>query len=119
MKFIYQLGIILVITFIGEVVYRLIPLPIPAGIYGLLIMLLCLKTKIVKIEKVNQAGGFLLEIMPLMFIPAAVGLISVWKELAGVLLPVITITFLTTVIVMAATGKMAQFIIYKGKSEEK
>ena len=119
MKFIYQFGIIIVITFISEVIYRLIPFPIPASIYGLIIMLLCLKTKIVKLEKVKQVGDFLLEIMPLMFIPVAVGLLTVWKELTDILLPLIIITLLTTIIVMVATGKMTQFILHKGKSDEK
>jgi holin-like protein len=118
MKFIYQLGVILSITFIGEVIYKLIPMPIPASIYGFIIMLLCLKTKIIKLERVRQAGYFLLETMPLMFIPAAVGLLNVWNVLNDILLPVILITLLTTVIVMAVTGKMTQFIILKGKSGE-
>jgi holin-like protein len=119
MKYIYQLGIILVITFIGEVIYKLVPLPIPASIYGLLVMLLCLKTKIVKLERVKQVGDFLLEIMPLMFIPAAVGLLTVWDELNHVLLPIIVITPVTTIIVMVATGRMTQFVMSKGKSDEK
>lgn len=119
MKYIFQLGIILIITFIGEVIYKLIPLPIPASIYGLLIMLLCLKTKIIKLEKVKQVGDFMLEIMPLMFIPAAVGLLNVWDELIDILLPIITITLLTTFIVMVTTGKMTQLIISKAKSVEK
>lgn len=119
MKFIYQLGIILAITFIGEVIYRLIPLPIPASIYGLLIMLLCLKTKIVKLERVKQAGDFLLETMPLMFIPAAVGLLTVWEELTHILLPIIVITVVTTIIVMVATGRMTQFVMRKGDGDER
>jgi holin-like protein len=117
MKFIYQMSIILFITFIGEVFNRIIPLPVPASIYGLLIMLFCLQTKLVKLEKIKQTGDFLLEVMPLMFIPAAVGLIVIWKQLSSILLPVIIITVLTTVIVMAATGKMTQFIIQKGRRD--
>ena len=117
MKFIYQIGIILLITFVGEVIHRIVPLPIPASIYGLLIMLLCLKTKIVKIEKVKHAGDFLLEIMPIMFIPAAVGLLTVWGKLTSILLPIIIITILTTIIVMVATGWVTQFFMHKGEGE--
>ena len=111
MKLIYQLCVILLISFIGEILRLLIPLPIPASIYGLLIMLFCLKMKIIKLDKVKKVGYFLIEIMPLMFIPAAVGLISVWDELSGILLPVIIITLATTVIVMAVTGRTAQAIL--------
>lgn len=115
MKYIYQLFVILLITFIGEMLYRLIPLPIPASIYGLLIMLFCLKTKIVKLEKVKSVSDFLLEVMPLLFVPAAVGLLTAWKELSDILLPIIIITLLTTIIVMVVTGRVTQFIMRKGQ----
>ncbi len=113
MKHINQFGIILGITFLGEMIHSIISLPIPASIYGLAIMLICLKTKVVKVEKVKQAGGFLIEIMPLMFIPAAVGLLTAWKELKVIWFPVVLITVLTTVIVMVVTGRTAQAVMKK------
>ena len=81
MKFIKQFGIILAISFIGEILNYLIPLPVPASIYGLVLMLLCLHFGIVHIDSVKDSGKFLIEIMPLMFIPAAVGLIESWKTI--------------------------------------
>lgn len=120
MKYMNQVGIILGITFLGEMVHSIIPLPIPSSIYGLIIMLVCLCTKAVKVEKVKEAGNFLIEIMPLMFIPAAVGLLVAWNELKNIWFPVFTITVVTTVLVMAVTGKTAQAIMKKdkgGKSE--
>lgn len=111
MKLLYQFGIILTITFIGEVLHSVIPLPIPASIYGLLLMLLCLCTKIVKLNQVKIAGDFLIDIMPPMFIPAAVGIIVAWADLKEILLPVVVITFVTTVIVMVCTGKVTQAVI--------
>lgn len=115
MKYINQLGIILGITFLGELIHSIIPLPVPASIYGLIIMLLCLYTGAVKLDKVREAGNFLLEIMPLMFIPAAVSLLTSWKELKDIWFPVLMITVITTIIVMAVTGKTAQAIIKKDK----
>lgn len=111
MKYIVQLFIIFAITFSGEILHEFIPLPVPAGIYGLLLMLVCLKTKIIKLEHVKSAGNFLLDIMPVMFMPAAVGLITIWHDIAGIVVPVIIITLLTTVFVMASTGKMTDFIL--------
>ncbi len=111
MNYIVQLVIILTVTFIGEGMYFLIPLPIPASIYGLLLMLICLKTNIIKLEHVKSVGNSLLEIMPIMFIPPAVGLIDVWSDVTHILLPIMIITILTTVLVMAATGKMTDFIL--------
>lgn len=118
MKYIYQIVIIFIITFIGEVLYKFIPLPIPASIYGLVIMLVCLKTRIIKLEQVKGAGNFLLETMSIMFLPAAVGLITVWKDVTNIILPIIIIVFLSTVFVMAATGRTTQFILRRNRSEK-
>ncbi len=111
MTYIFQFCTILIVCFIGEILYALIPLPIPANIYGLVIMLLCLAFKIIKLEKIEKTADFLLNIMPLMFIPAAVSLITVWAELKNILIPVIVIVIASTVIVMVVTGKTAEFII--------
>ena len=118
MKLLYQFGVILFITFLGEALHAVIPLPIPASIYGLLLMLLCLCAKVIKLEQVKIAADFLLDIMPPMFIPAAVGLIVVWKELQSVLVPIVVITVLTTVIVMAVTGRTAQGILRRNRKGE-
>jgi holin-like protein len=115
MKYMKQAGIILGITFLGEIVHSIVPLPIPASIYGLILMLLCLYSGVVKVEKVKETGAFLIDIMPLMFIPAGVGLITAWKELSRILIPVVLITVVTTVIVMVVTGKTAQAIMEKDK----
>ncbi len=118
MKYMNQVGIILGITFLGEMIHSIIPLPIPASIYGLVIMLFCLYFKLVKVENVKQTGGFLIEIMPLMFIPAAVGLLTAWKDLKSIWITIIIITILTTIIVMAVTGKTVQAIINKDKDKK-
>ncbi|WMJ86689.1 CidA/LrgA family protein [Anaerocolumna sp. MB42-C2] len=113
-----QAGIILGITFLGEMIHNIVPLPIPASIYGLIIMLFCLYFKLVKVENVKQTGGFLIEIMPLMFIPAAVGLLTTWKDLKSIWFTIIIITVVTTIVVMVVTGKTVQAIINMDKSEK-
>ncbi|OBR94357.1 antiholin-like protein LrgA [Clostridium ragsdalei P11] len=111
MKYIWQFGIIMTVTFIGEVLKYIIPLPIPASIYGLILMLFALKKNIIPIEEVKETGNFLIEIMPLMFIPAAAGLLVSWKALKDICIPVILSTILITVIVMVIAGKVTQFMI--------
>lgn len=111
MKLLYQFSVILAVTFVGELLYALLPLPIPASIYGLIVMLICLGTKVVKLSQVKIAADFLIDIMPPMFIPAAVGLIVVWGDLKEILIPVVVITCLSTVIVMVCTGKVTQTLI--------
>ena len=113
MKFLRQFMIILLLSFLGEVLKMFIPLPIPASVYGLVLMLLCLATGILKTSQVKEAAFFLIEIMPVMFIPAAAGLIDSWKVLQPLLLPILVITVVITIFVMVVTGKIAQMIAQK------
>lgn len=117
MKLLYQFGVILAVTFTGELLHTAIPLPIPASIYGLVLMLLCLCTGVIKLRQVKIAADFLIDIMPPMFIPAAVGLIIVWGDLKEILLPVAVITVLSTVIVMVCTGRVSQALIRQNQKK--
>ena len=116
MKYIKQFILILAISFAGELLKYLLPLPVPASIYGMVLMFLALLTGVIKLEHVRETGKFLIEIMPLMFIPAGVGLMSSWSTLKPLLLPVAVITVVTIITVMVASGHTAQFIL---KREEK
>lgn len=116
MKYIKQFILILAISFAGELLKYLLPLPVPASIYGMVLMFLALLTGVIKLEHVRETGKFLIEIMPLMFIPAGVGLMSSWSTLKPLLIPVAVITVVTIITVMVASGHTAQFIL---KREEK
>ena len=118
MKYMKQFGIILFLSFLGELLRALIPLPIPASVYGLVLMLAALTTGLLPLEKVRDAGKFLIEIMPLMFIPAAVGLLESWSVLLPILLPVAVITADTTVAVMAVAGNVTQLVISRERKRE-
>lgn len=118
MKYLRQFLIILAISFIGEILKYFLPLPIPASIYGMMILFIGLLTGIIPLEAVKDVGKFLIEIMPVMFIPAGVGLMSSWVNLKPVLLPVSIITVVSIVTVMIATGRTSQWIIRRGKKKE-
>lgn len=118
MKYIRQFLLILLISFIGEVLKYLIPLPIPASIYGLLLLLTALLTGIIPLAAVKDTAKFLIEIMPLMFIPAAVGLLESWSALEGVVIQVIMATAVSTVLVMGISGIVTQSIIRRERRKE-
>jgi holin-like protein len=108
MKYVRQFWIILLISAMGEALHVLIPLPVPASVYGLVIMLIALGTHIIRLEQVKEAAEFL---MPVMFIPAGVGLLTAWGILKPVCVPIILITVITTVVVMIVTGRVTQAVI--------
>lgn len=117
MKYLKQFFLIIVISFIGEIFHAVIPLPVPASIYGIVLLFTGLMTGIVPLESVKDAAAFLIEIMPVMFVPAAVGLIESWEILSSKLVSYILVTFLTTIVVMAVTGVVTQKVIRSGKGQ--
>lgn len=105
-------------SLLGEALHAFIPLPIPASVYGLALLFAALMTGAVRIEQVKRAADFLIEIMPVMFIPAAVGLLGAWDSLRPVLLPVCAITLVSTLVVMGVTGRVTQRALRAGKKGE-
>jgi holin-like protein len=118
MKYIWQMTVILSVTCVAELLKYFIPLPIPASIYGLVLMFLLLVTGIVKLPQVKETAEFLIEIMTIMFIPATVGLMENWDVLRPILVPLIVIIPVTTVLVMGVTGRTAQRILRRGEKEK-
>ena len=117
MKYIKQFEIILAISLIGELLNRLIPLPIPASIYGMAILFVALCTGVIKLSAVKETGHFLVQIMPMMFIPATVGLLESWEVMQSFLTAIIVIALVSTVIVIFASGHATQLIINLKKKE--
>ena len=120
MKYIKQFLIIVLVSFLGELLNYLIPLPIPGSIYGMVLMFILLCSGIIKLEQVKKTWKFLLDIMPVMFIPSAVGITSQFEQLKDIWLQIIVITIITTVITIAVTGLSSQAIIrWKKRKESK
>ena len=111
MKYINQLLIIFLISFIGELLNYFIPLPIPSSIYGMILMFILLCIGVIKLDHVKEVWLFLIDIMPMLFIPSAVGIIAQVDKLKSIWFQVIIITIATTVITMVVTGLMSQLII--------
>lgn len=113
-----QFLIILGVSFVGEVLHALIPLPIPASVYGLVLMFLALCSGAVKLRQVHGAATFLIGIMPILFVPPLVGLVDAWGLIRPILLPTVGIIAASTALVMAVTGLTAQGILHLSRSRE-
>lgn len=113
MKYLFQFSRILAFCFAGEVLHLLLPLPVPASIYGLVLLLAALVTGIVRLDQVRETALFLTGIFPLLFVPAAAGVMELRQELGALLLPVAIAVIPCTILVMAAAGRMTQFLAHK------
>ena len=111
MKYLKQIAIILAVSFLGEVLNWLLPLPIPGSIYGMVILFVALMTGVIKLSSVKNAGDFLIDILPLLFIPPTVGLLEAWPVMQSFLGAIIVISIVSTIIVAAASGRVTQYIL--------
>lgn len=118
MKYLKQFTVILGVCLLGELVRFVLPLPVPASVYGLLLMLVFLLTGIIKLHQVETVADFLINIMSPMFIPAAVALMDQLSVLRAILLPFMVINFVGMVATFAVTGRVSQFILNRKKGEK-
>jgi len=119
LKYVRQFTIILAISLAGEALSHFLPLPVPAGIYGILLLFLLLMTGMIKVDHVKEVSSFLIEIMPIMFIPAAAGLMQSYHLLAPSLGAYVVIILVSTVAVMAVSGSVTQRVIRRKNKGEK
>lgn len=115
MKYLFQFTIIGVITAIGELLNLLLPLPVPASIYGLVLLFIALCLKIIRLEQVEGAADFFLTIMPILFVPSTVNLMNYWGVLKDNIVGLLAACILSTVAVMGITGRIAQGIMKIGR----
>ena len=104
MKIFREILIIFGIYFIGEACSRLLHLPLPGSLMGMLLLLLLLHFRIVKLEQICNVSDFLLGHLPFFFIPAGVALMSVFPLIAGNWYWILLICIITTFITMGLTG---------------
>ena len=118
MKYIFQFARILGFCFVGEVLHAVLPLPIPSSIYGLLALLLALKTGLVRLDQVKQTGDFLTGIFALLFIPAAVGVMELLEVMAQNIVVIVLAIVAVTAIVLAVSGLVTQAVAGKEKRHD-
>lgn len=111
MKYMMQIGIIATISFIAELLHFFLPFPIPASVYGMVILFVLLCLKVIKLPQVENVADWMLSVMPIFFITPSVGLIKSFDSIKGQVIPLVFICFISTVIVTALTGLAAQGII--------
>ncbi len=114
MKYLSQFCIILGFTLAGEALQRLVPLPIPASVYGLALLFAALYLKIVKPEQVKDAAGFLISIMPVLFVSPAVGIVENWSLIQPRLLPIFLLLAASTMLTFGLSGWLTQLLMKKG-----
>ena len=114
MKYLSQFLIILGFTFLGEALQRLISLPIPASIYGLVLLFGALCLKIVKVEQIAETAAFLRSLLPLLFVGPAVGILENWGLIADQVFGILLVLLGTTVFTFGVSGIVTKWLMKGG-----
>lgn len=117
MKYITQMLYILLFSLIGEFLQKVIPLPIPAAIYGLLLLLLALCTGILKEEKVAEVSGFLISVMPILFVAPVAKLLQYRGVIGPNVVAICVIMVVSTIVVFAVAGLVTKLLRKKEDDE--
>jgi holin-like protein len=119
MKYVKQFVVIAVITFLGEILNYLLPLPVPASIYGMVLLFLCLKFGVIKLSQVEETADWFLSVMTIFFIVPTIGIMDSYLLIKNELLQIVTLSIVSTVVVMVVTGWVSQLIMkYDAKKKE-
>ena len=119
MRYVIQLFIIICFSFAGELLHCVLPFPIPASIYGIILLFLALELKLLKVKQIREVSTTLIISMPVMFVPPAVGLVSSWENIKDNWAEYLLITFASTFVVMAIAGWTTQWIILWRRNKRK
>lgn len=118
MNYIFQLGIIFGVSLVGELLNAILPFPVPASVYGLILLFFLLCTKIVKLEQIETVSGFLISVMPIFFIEPTVGIMNSYGLVKGKVLGLFVAAFLSFAVVLIVTGRIAQLLIELRRKKE-
>ena len=110
MKILRQAAIIAAVCAAAELIRYLVPLPIPASVYGLILMLLALLTGLIRPEQIETAADFLIAILPLLFVTPTVALVARLERLASLVVPILLLGIAGTTLVIGLSGRAAQAV---------
>lgn len=121
MKIFNQIMVIGAVTFVGELCNLFLPLPVPASVYGMLLLFACLQTGLIKLSQVEETADFLVAVMPVMFVAPCVSLMDSIVGVMDSIPALVLICLVTTITTMSVTGVAAQYMIRRrnGAAEEK
>ena len=107
----YYLGLPITASALVFPLFYLLGLLLPGGPYILaagMLLLAALRFGAVKLEQVRTAALFLTGIFPLLFVPAAAGVMDLWADLQAMLVPVLLALIPITILVMTVSGCVTQ-----------
>ena len=107
---VFQILILYMFYYAGVIVQELLRIPIPGSIIGLVLLFLCLYIKLIPINTINRGAGFLIAILPLLFVPVCIGVMKYPILLSIKGLSIIFVVFVSSVFTLLIAGGTSQLL---------
>ncbi|APT15466.1 MULTISPECIES: CidA/LrgA family protein [Staphylococcus] len=117
-KLILQLALIMLITFIGTEVQKLLHIPLAGSIVGLMLFFLLLQFKIIPESWINVGADFLLKTMVFFFIPSVVGIMDVASNITMNYILFFIVIIIGTCLVALSSGYIAEKMLEKNNTRK-
>ena len=114
-KLVLQLALILLITYIGTEVQKLLHIPLAGSIVGLILFFLLLQFKIIPESWIDVGANFLLKTMVFFFIPSVVGIMDVASNITLNYVLFFIVIIIGTCLVALSSGFIAEKMVGKDK----
>lgn len=118
MKYLRHILLIFLFSFLGEVLHALIPWPIPASIYGMVLLFAALSLKLVKLEWIKTTGDLLVSLLPVLFVAPIVSLLDCWDMIRPHILPILLILLASSVVCFAASGWIVEWFVKRKEGKD-
>jgi putative effector of murein hydrolase LrgA (UPF0299 family) len=111
MNFLNGITLLLIYQLVGEVSARLLQLPIPGPVLGMLLLFISLLVRDSLAETIEPATNALLSHLSLLFVPAGVGVMVHWGRIGNDWLPISVALVLSTLLTLGLTALFMQVFI--------
>lgn len=109
MKILWQLFLILLFSFLGEVIsLYVLPFPFPGSIIGLILLFLFLCLRVVKVTHMKEVSQWLQKNMAFFFVPLCVGIMDFFDVIRLQWHIILIVIIFSTILTMMATAFVAQ-----------
>ncbi len=113
-----QLAVIFAICVAGEILHRIVGVPLPGNIIGMVILLILLCTKVIKPEHISGVSSFFLKYLALFFLPPSIAIMTVGDDILSKWPLLLFLCIAFTLVTIAMGGWATQFLIRKQEYRE-
>jgi len=118
MRLFAQFAIIVAICVAGEILHRIVGVPLPGNIIGFVLLLILLCTKVLKPEQISTVSNFFLKYLAFFFLPPSIAIMTVGEDILSQWPLLLFLCIAFTLITIAVGGRCTQFLIRRQECRE-